>query len=297
MKVIIYSDGGADPNPGIGGWGVVLKYGEHERELSGNDSYATNNQMELTAVIEALKVLKRPCEIDFYLDSQYVRRGISQWISGWATNGWKKRNGDPIQNVELWQQLWPLSKQHQVQWHWVKGHAGNKYNERVDELARAARLAITPKIVVDENAPRLYVRSSCIGNPGPGGWGVVMEDGDDIRQMSGNVLQTTNNRMEVLAAVEAVSLPPQGSSMQIFTTSDYLFQGATQWIKGWRKRDWKKRDGTPIANGDLWQRLNEVMNSAEIRWINAKGQKHPSLDVAGKLASSAARELKEQSSR
>lgn len=294
MKVTIYSDGGSDPNPGIGGWGAILIYGEHERELSGSNPDATNNRMELTAAIEALRVLKRPCEVDFYVDSQYVRRGITEWIEGWAARNWERKGNKPIQNVDLWKQLWPLSKKHQIEWHWVKGHAGNVYNERVDKLARAARLAITPKAVVDENAPRLYVRSSCIGNPGPGGWGVVMEHADDIEQMSGNVVKTTNNRMEVLAAVEAVSLPPAGSAMQIFTTSDYLFQGATKWIHGWRKRGWKKRDGTPIANGDLWQRLDGVMKAANVRWVNAKGETHPSLDVAGKLASEAARELKKK---
>jgi len=167
-KVIIYSDGGSDPNPGIGGWAAILRFGEHEKVLTGNDPEATNNRMELTAAIRALEALKRPCDIDFYTDSEYLRKGITEWIVGWAASGWKKK-GKSIQNVDLWQALWPLVKTHEIDWHWVKGHSGNEFNERVDKLARDARLEITPGDVIDQNVPRLYLRSSCKGNPGPGG--------------------------------------------------------------------------------------------------------------------------------
>src|SRR5688572_12054548 len=117
--VTIYSDGGADPNPGIGGWAAVLRYGDQEKVLTGSEAHTTNNRMELTAAIEALKALTRPSEVAFHTDSEYVRRGISEWIEKWAAKGWQRR-GEPIPNVELWQTLWQLAKRHQIVWHWVR---------------------------------------------------------------------------------------------------------------------------------------------------------------------------------
>ena len=282
--MIIYSDGGSDPNPGIGGWAAILRFGEHEKVLKGNDPEATNNRMELTAAIRALEALKRPCYITFYTDSEYLRKGITQWIDGWAANNWKKK-GKSIHNVDLWQTLWPLVKTHEIEWHWVKGHSGNEYNERVDKLARAARLEITPDDVIDPHIPCLYLRSSCKGNPGPGGWGVVLEEGEDTEQLSGSEPQTTNNRMEITAAIEGLLLLSPGSDVQVFTTSDYLFQGITQWIRNWRKRNWMKKGGEkPVANSDLWQALDKLADNYAIRWINAKGQALAGLEEAGKLA-------------
>jgi ribonuclease HI len=283
MDVVIYTDGGADPNPGIGGWAAILLYGDHEKVLTGNEPVSTNNRMELTAAIAALEVLKRPCTITFYTDSEYLRKGITEYIEKWAAKNWKD-----VQNPDLWQKLWPLVKNHTIEWHWVKGHAGNEYNERVDLLARKARLEITPLEQISPDIPRLYLRSSCKGNPGPGGWGVVLEQGDDTTQASGTAVKTTNNRMELQAAIEGLLLLPPGSTAQIFTTSDYLYQGITQWIHGWRRRNWQKKDDQPVVNADLWQALDQLTTHYSIRWINAKGQSLVGLDEAGKLAVSAA---------
>ena len=286
-KIIIYSDGGSDPNPGIGGWAAILRSGRHEKVLSGNDPRATNNRMELMAAISALEALKRPSSIDFHTDSEYLRKGITQWIDSWAAREWKTKGGKPISNVDLWQRLWPLVKRHEIKWYWVKGHAGNKMNERVDALARQARLEITPSEQISVDVPRLYMRSSCKGNPGPGGWGVVLEIEDEAEQNSGSEPNTTNNRMEITAAIEGVLMLPLGSDVQVFTTSDYVFQGATRWIHGWRRRDWLKRDGKPVANVDLWKALDKLQEGYAVRWVNAKGQDLESLRVAGKLAAEA----------
>lgn len=288
MNVVVYTDGGSDPNPGIGGWAAVLQYGEHEKVLTGNDPHTTNNRMELQAAIAALEALKRPSQIEFHTDSEYLRQGITQWIDNWANNNWvHKKTGKPVPNADLWQTLWPLVKRHDITWHWVKGHAGNDLNERVDQLARDARLRITPDAQISDDIPRLYLRASCKGNPGPGGWGVVLEHHGDTEQVSGSIPSTTNNRMEIMAAIEGLLLLPPGSRVQIFTTSDYLFQGMTQWIHGWRKRNWLKRDAQPVANADLWQALDQLVHTYSVRWINAKGQKIPALDEAAKLASEA----------
>jgi ribonuclease HI len=128
------------------------------------------------------------------------------------------------------------------------------------------------------------VRASCKGNPGPGGWGVVLEQGGFTEQASGSEPNTTNNRMEIQAALEGLLLLPAHSQVQLFTTSDYLFQGVTQWIQGWRRRSWVKRDDKPVANADLWQALDQLMSQYAIRWINAKGQNLPGLEEAAKLA-------------
>lgn len=286
-KVTIYSDGGADPNPGIGGWAAILRSGRHEKVLSGNAPSATNNRMELMAAIAALEALKRPSSVEFHTDSEYLRKGISQWIAGWAERGWKTKGGKPVSNVDLWQRLWPLVNRHEINWYWVKGHAGDPLNERVDALARQSRLEITPSEQIPADVPRLYLRSSCKGNPGPGGWGAVLEIGEETEQNSGNESKTTNNRMEITAAIEGILMLPRGGAVQIYTTSDYLFQGATRWIHGWRRRDWLKLDGKPVANADLWQALDELQEGYAVRWVNAKGQDLEPLQVAGKLAADA----------
>lgn len=291
MKVTIYSDGGSDPNPGIGGWAAILKAGKHEKVLTGNDPDATNNRMELTAAIEALRALKRPSEVEFHVDSEYVRRGITEWIGGWAERGWLRSNGTPVPNADLWKILWPLSKQHTIEWHWVKGHSGDPLNERVDQLAREARLEITPKLELDDDVLRIYMRASYRGKTNAGGWGLVLEFDGETRQYSGNVAGTTNNRMEILAAVEALSLVPPSTSVMLFTVSDYLFQGATKWIIGWKRREWKKRDGNPVSNSDLWQTLDKLVQERRVRWVNAKNKEIAEMDHAGKLAKEASADI------
>jgi len=134
-KVRIYTDGACRGNPGPGGWGVVLRWNGHEKELCGGERSTTNNRMELMAAIQALEALTRPCAVELYTDSQYVRLGITQWIAGWQARGWKTAGKKPVKNVDLWKRLIEAEDRHDVQWHWVKGHAGHPGNERADELA------------------------------------------------------------------------------------------------------------------------------------------------------------------
>ncbi|MEE4235708.1 MAG: ribonuclease HI [Anderseniella sp.] len=134
--VTIYTDGACSGNPGPGGWGAILMSGDHRKELSGGEAATTNNRMELTAAIEALNALKRPCTVALYTDSVYVRDGITKWIHGWRRNGWRTADKKPVKNAELWQALEQALERHKVDWHWVKGHAGHPENERADELAR-----------------------------------------------------------------------------------------------------------------------------------------------------------------
>ena len=133
--VVVYTDGACKGNPGPGGWGALLRWGDHEKELFGGQAQTTNNRMELTAVIEALTALKQRCEVAVYTDSEYVKNGITTWIHNWKQRGWRTADKKPVKNIELWQRLDALASQHDVRWHWVRGHNGDPGNERADELA------------------------------------------------------------------------------------------------------------------------------------------------------------------
>ena len=135
-KVIIHTDGACSGNPGPGGWGAILDYNGTRKEIYGGEPQSTNNRMELKAAIEALNVLKRSCDVEMHVDSQYVKDGITKWIHGWKRNGWKTAGKKPVKNVELWQALDEAIQRHEISWAWVKGHAGHPENERADELAR-----------------------------------------------------------------------------------------------------------------------------------------------------------------
>ncbi len=143
--VVIYTDGACSGNPGPGGWGAVLLFNDLSEDIFGGERATTNNRMEMIAAIEALKILPKPCQVDLYTDSTYVRDGLNTWIKGWKKNGWMTASKTPVKNKDLWQALDQLKDQHKVTWHWVKGHAGNVYNERADDLARSAIVTQTFK--------------------------------------------------------------------------------------------------------------------------------------------------------
>lgn len=138
MAIEIYTDGACRGNPGPGGWGVLLRLNEVEKTLKGAESHTTNNRMELMAAIMGLQALTRSCEVNLYTDSQYVRQGMTEWLSGWKRRGWRNSKNEPVKNVDLWQQLDAIASTHQVSWHWVKGHSGHPDNDRVDALANEA---------------------------------------------------------------------------------------------------------------------------------------------------------------
>jgi ribonuclease HI len=136
-NVTIYTDGSCDPNPGPGGWAALLRYASHEKVLSGSAPHTTNNRMELTAAVEALKTLNRPCQVDFHTDSEYLKRGITEWLPNWRARNWRRKGG-ALANVDMWKALDAAMQPHHIHWHWVRAHAGNRDNERVDRLAKQA---------------------------------------------------------------------------------------------------------------------------------------------------------------
>jgi ribonuclease HI len=141
--VEIWTDGACSGNPGVGGWGALLRYGTVEKEIYGHETYTTNNRMELLAAIKALEALKKPSIVSLYTDSVYVKNGITEWIKGWIKNNWLTASKQPVKNVDLWQKLYEYSQNHTISWYWVKGHSGHTENERVDKLARQGILTLT----------------------------------------------------------------------------------------------------------------------------------------------------------
>jgi ribonuclease HI len=141
-RVVIYTDGACSGNPGPGGWGAILAFGDRVKEMKGGEPHTTNNRMELMGAIAALEALKRPCVVDLHTDSKYLQDGIMKWIHGWKRNGWRTADKKPVKNIDLWQRLDQALAQHRINWHWVKGHAGHPQNERADELAREGIAAI-----------------------------------------------------------------------------------------------------------------------------------------------------------
>jgi ribonuclease HI len=291
--VVIYTDGACDPNPGPGGWAAILRYGRHEKELSGSDPQATNNRMELQAALAALQALKRPCRVVLHTDSEYLRRGITEWLPTWISRGWRTSGRKPVQNQDLWQALATEVERHQAEWHWVRGHAGDPLNERVDRLARAA--IPRPALPADDaDAVHLFPRASCLGVPGPGGWAVVARRGDRVTSLSGSSAQTTANAMELQAAIQGLTALSRPSRVHLYTVSKYLHQGITRWVAGWQARGWQTKEGQPVRHKTLWLALKDAMAGHQVEWhILPTGERPPESEQAATLAAQAARAAQE----
>lgn len=283
-EVEIYTDGGCDPNPGPGGWGAVLLYGERTKEISGASAATTNNRMELTAALSALRALKRPCEVTLYTDSQYLRRGITEWLPSWQEGGWRTSDGDAVENQDLWRALADEVLRHRVEWCWVRGHAGDPLNERADALATKARRALAasdsdaaPR-VRDETAeykalPQvdIYTRGCAlrIGDETEkqvGGYAAVLVRGEASEVVSGARPSATNNTMELWAAIAALRSLKECSRVTIYTPSKYVLYGATRWLPAWKRQGWQTRGGGRVKNKEVWEALDRVTDLHAITW-------------------------------
>jgi ribonuclease HI len=295
-SVVIYTDGACDPNPGPGGWAAVLCYGRHEKVISGSDPQTTNNRMELQAALSALRALKRPCRVRLHTDSEYLRRGISEWLPAWRSRGWRTANRKPVQNQDLWQPLAAETERHEVEWHWVRGHAGDPLNERVDRLAREA---IPRPPAPDENgsddAVKLFPRASCLGVQGPGGWAVVVRRGDAVTSLSGSAAETTANEMELQAAIQGLRALPEPSQVHLCTVSKYVHQGITRWVGGWQARGWTTKADQPVRHKELWLALQKAAEKHQVEWYHLPAGERPTeSEQAATLAAQAARTAQEE---
>ncbi len=265
-KVRMYTDGGCRPNPGPGGWAaVVIEEGRPVREFSGSDLDTTNNRMEIQAAVEGLRALDGPHRVEVFTDSEYLRKGITSWLPGWRRNGWKTSQKKPVKNQDLWQELAGELDRHRVTWHWVKGHAGNRWNERADQLAaKAIPRNVLP--VEDPKAVHLFAAAAYSGKRATGSWAVVLRFADEHKVLSGRVEDTSANRMHLAGAVAGLSELKRPVRVHVYTTSDYLRDGATAWLANWQRRGWRTREGKPVAHRDLWQRLGDLLARHEVVW-------------------------------
>ena len=275
-SVQIYTDGGCDPNPGPGGWGAVLIAGLRTREISGADPQTTNNRMEISAAVAALRLLKQPCDITLYTDSQYLRKSVTQWIDGWVAHGWRKANGRPVENADLWQELLVVMAPHHITWEWLRGHRGNPLNERADQLATEARRRLRagnppPPLVTraPESLPdvSLYTRGCALGSPGPGGFAAIIVDAEgQTRPVFGGWPLATSNVMDLWAAVAGLQALKQVSHATVYSTNKYVLDGATRWLAQWERAGWHTAEGQPVKNQEIWAELGHVLGDHNVDW-------------------------------
>jgi len=305
-RVTIYSDGGASPNPGPGGWGAVLVAGRHNKEICGGEPQTTNNRMELTAAIRALDLLTKPCAIELYTDSQYLRQGITQWIDGWKGRGWRKADGKPVENADLWQELDQAVVEHEIEWHWVKGHRGDPMNERADQLATEGRRRLQlarqgrgaqPELAVVENPLALpiyqaFLSGSALGGKGPAGYAALLVGPDGVeRVLDGHWPLATANAMEIWAAVAALRALPERACVVVHSGSKYLLDSAQRYLALWERNGWQTKSGHRVKNAEIWQELGRVMGDHDIRWEHqATGKDQHLMKTAAKAARAQAKQ-------
>jgi ribonuclease HI len=284
-EVTIYTDGGCRPNPGPGGWGAVLLFsGSEPRELSGGKREATNNRMELVAAIEALGALAEPHRVELFTDSTYLKRGITEWLPIWRSKGWKTAGKKSVKNRDLWQELEKVIAIHDVTWRWTRGHTGDRWNEVADELASAA-IPRAPLPIDDRKAVHLFCAVAYSGKKKAGAWGVVLRFADHEKGHSGSVPGASANRMHLLSAISGLEELKRPVRLHLYTVSDYLKDGATSWVPGWRQRGWKTREGKPVSHRDLWQRLDTLVRRHDVQWHVVDGKAPPEdLEYAKQLA-------------
>ncbi len=279
--------------------------------MKGSEAHSTNNRMELTAALEALKSRRDGEKVELHTDSEYLRKGITQWISAWQRNGWTRKTGKPVLNKDLWIALDTENKRVHVEWRWVKAHAGHVYNEMVDQAARDAatdasnshvevtlrqvapdRVTYTIHTLVTSPVDRYFVAAANLGEH-RSAWAFV-HGTDQNNTKTGVEDGATFNRALIVGAVELIRSLPPNRPASVTTDSEYLYKGATQWLDGWRRRNWRKADMKPIANKELWIEMSELMEHVDVNW---QFQKHDgSSDSLVQVAARVARETLESTS-
>jgi ribonuclease HI len=259
--VTIYTDGGCDPNPGTGGWGVVLLFDDQQTELSGGERSSTNNRMELTAACRALEFLDQPYSVDLHTDSQYVQKGITEWIKNWIRKDWKD-----VKNPDLWQRLDAATMRHDIKWHWLKGHAGHEHNERVDFLAMNEIRKLRGEAPLAQDIPAPFEGTIIHATSTPGTWKVKIKQESGETELNGAEQGANSYRMALVAAIAALEAFETPSKIEFYTDNETLQKGITQWIKGWIKKGWITSTGDPVKHKDLWLRLHDLREIHEISW-------------------------------
>ena len=294
-EVIIYTDGACDPNPGPGGWAAVLRSGQHEKVLTGHEPRTTNNRIELQAVIAALNALKMPSHVVLHTDSTYVQKGVTDYLAHWKARNWQTAGKRAVANQDLWQALDEALQRHQIEWVWVKGHAGDPLNERVDRLA----VSMIPRSALpldDAQAIHIFTGVSCSGTMG--GWAVMIRQGAAMQELSGFEENTSANRLHLLAAQKGLEAAPAGSIVHLYTPSDYAAQGATQWVKNWAAHSWRTKEGQPVKHREVWQAIVNASQGRQVKWHSLKDEVRPAeSQQAETLARQARGDIRQKSKR
>jgi len=270
-ELVIYTDGACSPNPGPGGWGAVILSGNSViSELSGYGGESTNNRMELSGAVAAFKSLQSPHRIVLYTDSQYLKNGITDWITSWQQNNWQTAGRKPVKNSDLWKELLIQIKRHKITWKWVRGHGSNRWNIRADELAVAARKAGDKSAVSREKVEpadddiHLFTGVTCKHSSGIGAWSAVLTWRNRVRVLGARVEGMTANQLYVRAVIAGLESLKKALPVHVHTHSGYLRDGANSWLEGWRKRNWQTREGKPVSNKELWQKLSTLLTQHKV---------------------------------
>jgi ribonuclease HI len=262
--VKIYTDGSCSPNPGPGGWGcVVLPEQGKKVQLSGREEATTNNRMELQAALAALASLRSPHIVELYTDSKYVQNGITSWIDNWRKNNWLTVEREPVKNQDLWESLAQEMERHQVRWFWVKGHADNPYNEEADTLAAAAR-GRTLLPLSDKTAVHIFLGITWKQKTQVGSWAAVLRYREYYKVIGEGVEDSTANRVHIQASLDALRSLKRRLPVHIYTSSGYLKDGASNWVKGWVQNGWLTREGKEVSNREEWKQLTILLQKLTV---------------------------------
>ena len=294
LRRLLFTDGGARPNPGPGGWAAVIvdpATGETV-EIAGGEPHTTNNRMELLAAIRALEAQPTGSELEVYTDSRYVRQGITLWLPKWIRRGWRRPDDQEVKNRDLWQRLAEQESRHRVRWHWVRGHAGQEHNERADALASAEIAKLPPSQAA--RAPEAEPESAAPGTradgylkvrwaKGRGEWVALLVRDDEQLQLGGRGEAPSAGRLELEAGLALLRACPADVAIAVHT-GDYLRRGASEWLLGWKRSGWRTGAGEPVKNADLWRAIDRELQGRRVAW-------RPSAE--GDLAKDLSRRLKE----
>ena len=279
-ELVIYTDGACSPNPGPGGWGaVILKGASILCELSGSADSSTNNRMELTGAVEALKAIETRSRVRLYTDSIYLKNGITDWINKWQRNNWRTADRKEVKNSDLWRQLLTQIEYHRVDWHWVKGHANDPYNIRADELAVAARKGKAQKERIHATGLRadhihLFTGVTWKHSSGVGGWSVLLNWRSHVKILGGGEQGRSANQLYLIAVINGLKSLKKELPVDVHTHSGYLYDGATTWLRGWKSRNWRTREGDEVSNKQLCQELDGLMNRYQVTFY-LEDKEHP----------------------
>ncbi len=295
--VTIYTDGGCAPNPGPGGWGALLIAANGvKRDLSGAEPHTTNNRMELTAALEALRQLKQPYQVTLHTDSEYLKRGITEWLPDWVARGWQRKGKRPIENEDLWRALHAETQRHTITWRWVRGHAGDPHNERVDRLATAAR----ERLVAQQGSRagdampsdwEIALRVSLPRGARAGGWAARIRDPSGEKQtvLTGRAPVSSANQLWLIAARAVLADLPDRATVRLRAPDSYLIQGITRWVAGWRARGWQTKDGGAVKHRADWEALVAAAERLSVQWVQEGNDQSPLAEGLAALAADAAR--------